>query len=113
MHRASLWRTGYRPTAYGEQIVFPVGRQLSSEYGAGFADKNLRRMLQFAEVFPKEQIVVSLIRQLSWTHFLALLPLKDPLQREFYAERCRVQRWSVRASRAKVENQEDAARVGD
>ena len=53
---------------YGERIVVSVGRQLSAEYGAGFADKNLRRMMQFAEVFPSEKIVVSLIRQLSWTH---------------------------------------------
>ena len=88
--------------AYGERIVASVGRQLSAEYGAGFADKNLRRMMQFAEVFPDEKIVVSLIRQLSWTHFLALLPLKDALQREFYAEMCRVQGWSVRALRAKI-----------
>jgi hypothetical protein len=49
-----------------------------------------------------EQIVVSLIRQLSWTHFLALLPLKDALQRNFYAEMCRVQGWSVRMLRAKI-----------
>lgn len=34
-------------------------------------------MIQFAEVFPDEKIVVSLIRELSWTHFLALLPLKE------------------------------------
>ncbi|MCP4660079.1 MAG: DUF1016 domain-containing protein [bacterium] len=32
-------------------------------------------MIQFAEVYPDEQIVVSLIRQLSWTHFRALIPL--------------------------------------
>jgi hypothetical protein len=30
-------------------------------------------MIQFAEVFPDEQIVVSAIRQLSWTHFIALI----------------------------------------
>ena len=59
-------------------------------------------MIQFAEVYPDEQIVVSLIRHLSWTHFIALLPLKDPLQREFYAEMCRVERWSVRTLREKI-----------
>jgi hypothetical protein len=68
--------------------------ELEREYGRGFAEKNLRRMVQFAEVFPEEKIIVSLIRQLSWTHFLALILLKDPLQREFYAEMCRVERWS-------------------
>jgi predicted nuclease of restriction endonuclease-like (RecB) superfamily len=88
--------------AYGEQIVVSVGRQLSAEYGQGFEGKNLRRMMRFSELFPDEQIVASLMRQLSWTHFLELLPLKDPLQREFYAEMCRVQGWSVRALRSKI-----------
>ena len=87
---------------YGERIVASVGRQLSSEYGAAFAEKNLRRMMRFSDVFPDQQIVASLMRQLSWTHFLELLPIKDPLSREFYAEMCRVQRWSVRALRAKI-----------
>ena len=46
------------------------------------SEKSLRRMVQVAEVFPDSEIVVSLVRQLSWTHILALLPLKDPLRRE-------------------------------
>jgi predicted nuclease of restriction endonuclease-like (RecB) superfamily len=87
---------------YGERIVASVGRQLSAEYGAGFEEKNLRRMMRFSELFPDQQIVASLMRQLSWTHFLELLPLIDSLSREFYAEMCRVQRWSVRALRAKI-----------
>src|SRR5262249_15521538 len=36
------------------------------------------------------------------SHFLLLLPLKDPLKRDFYAEMCRVERWSVRALRDKI-----------
>jgi len=105
------WRVGNRinqeilkgsRAGYGEKIVPTVSRQLEQEYGSGFAEKNLRRMIQFAEVFPGEKIVVSLVRQLSWTHFIALIPLKDPLQREFYAEMCRVERWSIRALRRKI-----------
>lgn len=107
----TYWRVGRRigveilggeRAAYGSQIVVSLARQLESEYGQGFGEKNLRRMVQFAEVFPDEAIVVSLIRELTWTHFLALLPLKDPLAREFYAEMCRVERWSVRALRQKI-----------
>ena len=74
------------------------------DYGTGFGVKNLRRMIQFAEVFPDEQIVVSLIRQLSWTHFIALIPLEKPLQRDFYAEMCRIERWSVRTLRKKIDS---------
>ncbi|MBP9889600.1 MAG: hypothetical protein KBF93_25115 [Leptospiraceae bacterium] len=39
---------------------------MTNEYGTSFSEKNLRRMMQFAETFPNEKIVVSLIRQLSW-----------------------------------------------
>ncbi|WP_366925331.1 DUF1016 N-terminal domain-containing protein [Desulfonatronospira sp.] len=83
------------------EIVPTLSRQLEMEYGRGFSVKNLRRMVQFAEVFPDERIVVSLVRQLSWTHIIALIPLQDPLQREFYTEMCRVERWSVRTLRKK------------
>jgi predicted nuclease of restriction endonuclease-like (RecB) superfamily len=89
---------------YGQEIIASLGRELSTEYGNGFSVKNLRRMIQFAEVFPEEEIVVSLIRQLSWTHFLALIPLKDPIQREFYAEMCRIERWSVRTLRKQIDS---------
>lgn len=53
------------------------------DYGRGFEEKSLRRMVQFAEVYPDEEIVASLIRQLSWTHFLVLLPIKHPLASDF------------------------------
>src|SRR4030043_2247675 len=87
---------------YGQRIVSALSIKLSKEYGSGFAEKNLRRMIQLAEVYPDEKIVVSLIRQLSWTHFLAIIPLKDPLQRDFYAEMCRIERWSVHTLRSKI-----------
>ena len=63
---------------YGKQIVASVARQLREEYGSkGFDEKNIRRMMQFAQVLPNEQIVASVMRQLSWTHILQVLPLKD------------------------------------
>lgn len=105
------WRIGRRirddilgqaRAGYGEQIVATLARQLAAEFGRGFEEKNLRRMLQFAEVFSEEAIVVSLARHLSWTHFMALIPVKDPLARGFYAELCRVERWSVRTLRGRV-----------
>lgn len=87
---------------YGKEIVATLSRQLVSKFGTGFSEKTLRRMMQFAEVFPDREIVATLWRQLSWSHFRALLPLKEPLQREFYAEMCRVERWSVRTLRDKI-----------
>ena len=86
---------------YGEQIMPTLSAQLVAEYGLGYAEKNLRRMVQFSEVFPNRDIVVTLSRQLGWSHFIALIPIKDPLKRDFYAEMSRVERWSVRTLRQK------------
>ena len=61
-------------------------------------------MMQFAEAFADEEIVASLMRQLSWTHFTLLLPLKAPLQREFYSEMCKSEGWTVRVLREKIDS---------
>lgn len=107
------WRIGRRigqeflkegRAEYGEEIVLTLSRQLQAEYGRGFSDKNLRHMIRFAEVFPDESIVSTLWRQLSWSHFKEILYLKDELQRDFYAEMCRVERWSVRTLRKKMDS---------
>ena len=87
---------------YGKEIVSKLWRQLSEEYGTTFSEKNLRRMMQFATVFPDEKIVVSLIRQFSWTHFLAVIPIEDPLKRMFYIEMCKLEKWSVRTFRERI-----------
>lgn len=55
--------------AYGKQIVATISAQLEANYGRNFTEKNVRRMIQFAEEFPNFQIVVILSRQLSWSHF--------------------------------------------
>ena len=89
---------------YGKQIVASVARQLREEYGSkGFDEKNIRRMMQFAQAFPDEQIVASVMRQLSWTHILQVLPLKDDLQREFYLTFAASERWSVRQLRKEID----------
>jgi predicted nuclease of restriction endonuclease-like (RecB) superfamily len=88
---------------YGEQIVATLSAQLTVEYGRGYTEKGLRRMIQFAERFPDEQIVATLSRQLGWSHFVEIIPLEDSLKRDFYAEMCRLERWSVRTLRQKID----------
>ena len=59
-----FWRIGQRIHSdilrekradYGKRIVASLGRHLTAEFGACFGEKKLRRMIQFAEVFPKEE----------------------------------------------------------
>jgi predicted nuclease of restriction endonuclease-like (RecB) superfamily len=89
---------------YGAEIVSALSRQLVIEFGRGFSEKSLRHMIRFAEAFPDVKIVSSLLRQLSWTHFLSILYLKDPLQRDFYAEMCRIERWSTRTLQERIQS---------
>lgn len=107
------WRVGDRirreilgkeRAEYGAEIVRTLSAQLEVEFGRGFGEKNLRRMVQFAEAFPDAQIVATLSRQLGWSHFKEILPLADSLQRDFYAEMCRLERWSVRALRSRIDS---------
>jgi len=60
-------------------------------------------MMQFAQIFPDEQIVASLMRQLSWTHFLIVIPIIDELKREFYLTLAASGRWSVRTLQEKID----------
>jgi predicted nuclease of restriction endonuclease-like (RecB) superfamily len=88
---------------YGDQLIKRVGDQLAQEFGRGFEAKNLRRMMQFALAFRDAEKVASLMRHLSWTHFLQLLPLKAEAARWFYAQQCVESHWSVRELHHQIE----------
>lgn len=87
---------------YGERIVHALSAQLRSEFGEGFSPRNLFNMIRFAEVFPDESVVRSLVSSLSWTHIRLLIYIDEPLKRDFYTEMCRVERWSTRTLQQKV-----------
>ena len=88
---------------YGDQLIQRLGDQLAQEFGRGFEAKNLRRMVQFAQAFPQPEIVATLSRQLSWSHFVNLVPLKTEPARQFYASQAATNTWSVRELRHQIE----------
>jgi predicted nuclease of restriction endonuclease-like (RecB) superfamily len=107
------WRVGDRirrsvlfleRAGYGERILATLSQELTVKFGRGFEVTNLSRMVKFAEAFPDEEILATLSQELSWSHFRELLPLEQPLQREFYAEMSRVEGWSVRALRGRIDS---------
>ena len=95
---------GNQRAEYGKQIVSTLSTQLTKEYGRGFELRNLRRMMQFAELFPDFQIVAPLARQLSWSHFIELLSIKNDLGREFYLTMAASENWSIRTLRNKIDS---------
>lgn len=105
------WRIGQRISVellqkerapYGQEILYAVSRELTRAYGKGFTDRNLWHMKRFAEAFSDEKIISALSTVLSWTHFRQIIYLERPMQREFYAEMCRIERWSTRTLEKKI-----------
>lgn len=95
---------GNQRTEYGKQIVSQVAAQLQELYGTkGFEPRTIRRMMQFASLFPDIQIVTPLVTQLSWSHFLVVMPLKDEIQREFYLTMAASEHWSKRMLQSKID----------
>jgi len=70
---------------YGKKILATLSQQLIKKYGSGFELRTLRRMVQFAELFPDARIVSTLSTHLSWSHFIEILPLETEKARLYYA----------------------------
>lgn len=87
---------------YGKQIVSTLSTQLKDKYGKNFELRNVQRMMQFAEQFTDIQIVVPLTRQLSWSHFVTLLPIKSQEGKLYYAQASATQTLGVRDLRKQI-----------
>ncbi len=95
---------GNKRATYGQQIVSQVATQLQAEFGKkGFGVRSIRRMMQFAEYFPDNKIVSQVATQLSWSHIIEILPLKDAIQREFYLTMASTEHWGRDVLRAKID----------
>ncbi len=91
---------------YGKNLLKKLGRDLSNRFGKGFSWRNLFNMRQLYLAFPKLQAVPAKFNQdenlqvlpeeLSWTHFLLIIRVEEPLARQFYIKQCQLERWSTR-----------------
>ncbi len=110
---ALYWQIGLRINSeilnnqraeYGKEIVVKLARQLESEYGKGWSEKQLRHCMQFAKIFSEYEIVSTLWRQLSWSHFKEIIYIEDVLKRDFYIQMCIHEKWSVRVFRERIQS---------
>jgi len=76
----------FKRAAYGKKILSELATKLMGRYGRNFAERNIYRMIQFAEQFPDAEILSPLATKLSWSHFIELLPIKTDEARLYYAE---------------------------
>lgn len=84
---------------YGKNIINDLSSRLMKEYGKGFDKSSVFRMIKFYQEFNDYEKVATLSQQLTWSHFVELLPIEDELKRDFYATMCRNENWSVRTLR--------------
>lgn len=84
---------------YGKSIITSFSKNLTQKYGSGYSRAALFRMIQLYDCFDNQEKVATLSRQLTWSHFLEIIPIEDGLKREFYATMCMKERWSVRTLR--------------
>ncbi|MYN39560.1 hypothetical protein GTP55_09270 [Duganella sp. FT109W] len=88
---------------YGVQLMKRLGERLEREFGRGFEVQNLRRMVQFSQAFSRAEIVAPLMRQLSWSHFVLLIPMKSEAARMYYAQQSAADYWGVMELRRQIE----------
>ena len=76
---------------YGTALLENLSSDLSRSHGKGFSLSNLKRMRQLYSVYQKS---AELPHQLSWSHFVELLKINDPLERSFYEKQSIIEKWS-------------------
>jgi predicted nuclease of restriction endonuclease-like (RecB) superfamily len=90
---------------YGKEIVLTLSQQLQTEYGKGYSKRNLLNMIKFNKLFYDIQIVQSVIAQLSWTHIQTIISIEDNLKREFYMQMIKLDNWSTRTLKDRIDSQ--------
>jgi predicted nuclease of restriction endonuclease-like (RecB) superfamily len=87
---------------YGKKICATLSHKLTMEYGKGYSKQNLFRMIRFSEMITKKSIVSTLSRKLSWSHFVEIMNVRDPLAQDFYIQLCKIENWPVRTLRDRI-----------
>ncbi len=85
-------QAGKAKAEYGKGLLENLSKDLALLHGKGFSLSNLKRMRQFYLVYP---IGAKASHQLSWSHFIELLKIDDPLERSFYESQTMVEKWSI------------------
>jgi predicted nuclease of restriction endonuclease-like (RecB) superfamily len=84
---------GDEKAEYGSNLLNKLSVDLKLRYGKGFSRRNILDMRRFYSCFPIWQ---TLSAKLSWSHYVALIGLKDEMERSFYEKQCIKENWTVR-----------------
>lgn len=94
---------GNERAEYGTELLKRLSRDLTERYGKGFGKSNIFAMRRFFLLYPKFQTVSG---KLTWSHYVELLKVDDPLERSFYEKesvRCRCKARIIHSPRASID----------
>ena len=92
-------------SVYGEDIIGKFSKRLMIEVGKKYNKRTMFRMKQFYMMF-KEEKVSTLSTQLSWSHYIELIPYEDIDKKKFYVKIIEEQKLSIRDLRTRIKNNE-------
>lgn len=84
---------GNERAEYGTDVLNRLSKDLTARYGSGFSRSNVHYIRKLYLTYPKVQTLSEL---LSWSHYIELLMIEDPLERSFYERECKAGHWGVR-----------------
>lgn len=86
---------GKKRADYGKHLLAELSNRLTEEFGKGFSVTNLQQMKVFYLTYRKQQTVSAKFK-LSWSHYLKLMRIDNPQERQFYEIEAVNNNWSLR-----------------
>ncbi len=83
---------GNERAEYGSDLLNRLSSDLTLHYGKGFSRSNVFYIRKLYMVYPKIQT----LSELSWSHYIELLKIEEPMERSFYEKECYNSHWGVR-----------------
>jgi hypothetical protein len=89
---------------YGKQIIATLSKDLTTEFGKCWSERQLHYCLKFSEIFLEKHIMHTVCAELNWSHVRLLLPIENELKRNFYIELCKLENWSSRQLQERIQS---------
>jgi predicted nuclease of restriction endonuclease-like (RecB) superfamily len=109
-HIVEFEQGGKSKAKYGKALLDNISKDLCLLHGKGFSLSNVKRFRQFYLTYPisaeaphlfqdtknkKLTIGAEAPHQLTWTHYVELIKINDPLERNFYEQQTKLENWST------------------
>jgi len=96
---------GQHKAQYGTRLIEDLSTALTADFGKGFSYANLYNCRQFYLIFPDQEILYTLCRELSWSHLRLIMRVDSPQAIDYYCRETREQSWTVRQLERNIKSQ--------